>query len=115
MHSHPFISLHSFKLLLSKGRAALSGNWKQLLGGKVSQLVGFPVLGAINYSAKSPTGETYYHSVLSGGLCNEHSDAGFEVLRAVVMKSYTFCDIALYSPLKVNQHFGGTRHLRLQG
>jgi hypothetical protein len=26
MHSHPFISLHSFKLLLSKGRAALSGN-----------------------------------------------------------------------------------------
>jgi hypothetical protein len=33
---------------------------------------------------------------------------GFEVLTVVVMKSNIFWDIMLCSPLKVNQHFGGT-------
>jgi hypothetical protein len=33
---------------------------------------------------------------------------GFEVLRAVVMKSYVFWDITPCSPLEVNRRSGGT-------
>jgi hypothetical protein len=33
---------------------------------------------------------------------------GFEVLTAVVMKSYIFWDITPCIPLKVNRRFGGT-------
>jgi hypothetical protein len=40
---------------------------------------------------------------------------GFEVLTAVVMKSYIFWDIMLCSPLKVNRRYGGTCHLHHQG
>jgi hypothetical protein len=40
---------------------------------------------------------------------------GFEVLRAVVMKSSIFWDIMLCSPLKVNRGFGGTYRLNRQG
>jgi hypothetical protein len=36
---------------------------------------------------------------------------GFEVLAAVVMKRTIFWDIKPCNPLKVNQHFGGTRRL----
>jgi hypothetical protein len=42
-------------------------------------------------------------------------NAGFEVLRAVVMKSTVFCDITPCSPLKVNRRFGGTYLLHLRG
>jgi hypothetical protein len=38
----------------------------------------------------------------------------FEVLTAVVMKWFIFCDIISYSPLKFNQIFGGTCCLHLQ-
>jgi hypothetical protein len=41
-------------------------------------------------------------------------EIGFEVLTTVVMKSSVFWDIMLYSLLKVNRRFGGTRHLQLQ-
>jgi hypothetical protein len=41
--------------------------------------------------------------------------AGFEVLTAVVMKSTVFWDITPYSSLNVNQRFGGTYCLHLQG
>jgi hypothetical protein len=37
-----------------------------------------------------------------------------EILTAVVMKSTIFWDITPCSPLKVNQHFGGTYRLHLQ-
>jgi hypothetical protein len=40
---------------------------------------------------------------------------GFEVLTAVVVKSSVFWDITLCSPLQVNQRFGGTCFLFLQG
>jgi hypothetical protein len=40
---------------------------------------------------------------------------GFEVLTAVVMESYIFWDINLCSPLEVNQRFGRTCHLHIQG
>jgi hypothetical protein len=40
---------------------------------------------------------------------------GFEVLTAVVIKSYIFWDMTLCSPLKVNLHFGVACHLHLQG
>jgi hypothetical protein len=40
---------------------------------------------------------------------------GFEVLTAVVMKSINFWDITPCSPLRVNQCFGGTYRLHLQG
>jgi hypothetical protein len=40
---------------------------------------------------------------------------GFEVLPAVVMNSSFFWDITLSSLLKVNQRFGGTCRLHLQG
>jgi hypothetical protein len=40
---------------------------------------------------------------------------GFEVLTAVVAKSNIFWDITPCSPLKVNQRFGGTYRLYLQG
>jgi hypothetical protein len=33
---------------------------------------------------------------------------GFEVLTPVIMTSYIFLDIRMYSPLKVGQGFGGT-------
>jgi hypothetical protein len=36
------------------------------------------------------------------------SDAGYEVLSAVVTESTIFWDIMLYIPLKVNPRFGGT-------
>jgi hypothetical protein len=39
------------------------------------------------------------------------SHAGPEVLTAVVMKSPIFWDITPFSPLKVNQRFGGTCYL----
>jgi hypothetical protein len=45
----------------------------------------------------------------------EISRVGFEVLTAVVMKNTIFWDITPCSPLKVNQHFGGTYSLQLQG
>jgi hypothetical protein len=35
--------------------------------------------------------------------------------RLEVLKSSVFCDIATYSPLKINQHFEGTCRLPLQG
>jgi hypothetical protein len=41
--------------------------------------------------------------------------AGLEVLTEVVMKSTIFWDITPCSPLKVNQRFGGTYRLQLQG
>jgi hypothetical protein len=41
--------------------------------------------------------------------------AGLGILTAVVMKSSILWDITLRSPLKVNQRFGGTCHLHLQG
>jgi hypothetical protein len=40
---------------------------------------------------------------------------GFEVLTAVVMKNSVFWDLTLCSPFKVNQHFGRTCRLHLQG
>jgi hypothetical protein len=40
---------------------------------------------------------------------------GFEVITAVVLKSTIFWDRTPCSPLKVNQQFGGTYHLHLQG
>jgi hypothetical protein len=40
---------------------------------------------------------------------------GFEVLTAVVMKSTIFWDITPCSPLSVNQRFGVTYYLHLQG
>jgi hypothetical protein len=40
---------------------------------------------------------------------------GFEVLTAVIMKTTIFCDRTPCSPLKVNQRFGGTCRLHLQG
>jgi hypothetical protein len=40
---------------------------------------------------------------------------GFEVLTAVIMKSYIFWDMMSYSSLKVGQRFGGTCCLNLQG
>jgi hypothetical protein len=40
---------------------------------------------------------------------------GFEVLTAVVIKSTVFWDITPCSPLKVNQCFGATYRLHLQG
>jgi hypothetical protein len=42
---------------------------------------------------------------------------GIEVITAVVMKSSAriFWDITPYSPMKVNQRFGRTRRLHLQG
>jgi hypothetical protein len=42
-------------------------------------------------------------------------DVGFEVLRAVVMKSTIFLDITPCSLLKVKRRFGGTYRFRLQG
>jgi hypothetical protein len=38
-------------------------------------------------------------------------DAGSEVLTPVVMKSYIFLNITPYSPLKVNQRYGGRSRL----
>jgi hypothetical protein len=51
---------------------------------------------------------------------NEHppkqsQEAGFEVLRAVFMKSTIFWDITPYSLLKVNRHFGGKYLIQLHG
>jgi hypothetical protein len=37
------------------------------------------------------------------------------ILKAVIMKNTIFCDIPPCSPLKVNQHFGRTLYLHLQG
>jgi hypothetical protein len=39
----------------------------------------------------------------------------FQVFTAVLMKSITFWDIMLRSPLKVSQNFGAIYHLHLQG
>jgi hypothetical protein len=38
-----------------------------------------------------------------------------EFLTAVIMKNSVFCDIPVCSPLNVNQRFGGTCRLILQG
>jgi hypothetical protein len=43
-----------------------------------------------------------------------NSYVGSEVLKGVVTKSSMVWDITLCSPLKVNQHIGGTCHLHLQ-
>jgi hypothetical protein len=43
------------------------------------------------------------------------SYVGFEILTAVVMKISVFCDMMSYILLKVNQCFGGTCYLHLQG
>jgi hypothetical protein len=43
------------------------------------------------------------------------TSAGFEVLTVVIMKSSIFWDITPYSPLKIDQRFGGTCLLQLQG
>jgi hypothetical protein len=40
---------------------------------------------------------------------------GFEVLTAVVMKSYVFWDVPPCSPFKINRRFGGTCRLHLEG
>jgi hypothetical protein len=40
---------------------------------------------------------------------------GLEVSTAVVMKSIIFCDMTPCSPLSLNQRFGGTYRLHLQG
>jgi hypothetical protein len=42
-------------------------------------------------------------------------DAGFDVLTAVAMIFFIFCDTAPCSPLKVNGNLGGTRRLHYQG
>jgi hypothetical protein len=42
-------------------------------------------------------------------------EVGFEVHTAVVVKSTIFWDITLHSPLSINQRFGGTYRLHLQG
>jgi hypothetical protein len=42
-------------------------------------------------------------------------NVGFEVLTAVVMKSFIVWDITPCSPLKVHKRFGGTYRLHLQG
>jgi hypothetical protein len=42
------------------------------------------------------------------------SNVGFEVLRAVLMKSAVFWDKTPCSLLRVNRRIGGTRRLRLQ-
>jgi hypothetical protein len=47
-------------------------------------------------------------------LLNSSWIAGFEVLTPMVMKTSNFCDITLWSPLKVIQHFGGTCRFHLQ-
>jgi hypothetical protein len=46
---------------------------------------------------------------------NMWSFVGFEVLTVVVMKSSVFWYITPCGPLKVNRHFGGTRHHHLKG
>jgi hypothetical protein len=46
---------------------------------------------------------------------NKWRNVGFEVLRAVVMKSTIFWDITPCSPLKLKQRFGGTYRLYHQG
>jgi hypothetical protein len=60
----------------------------------------------------------------SGGQCsviewitniNYIKCVGFEVLTPMVVKSTIFWNIALCSPLKGNQRFGGTYRLHLQG
>jgi hypothetical protein len=38
----------------------------------------------------------------------------FQVLTVVILKSSVFCDIIQFSPLIINQRFGGTCHLHLQ-
>jgi hypothetical protein len=42
-------------------------------------------------------------------------DVGFEVLKPVVMKNYILWRIMPCIPLKVNQRFGGTCRLNIQG
>jgi hypothetical protein len=44
----------------------------------------------------------YIHGLRAG---NSIADIGYDVLTAVVMKSYIFWDITPRSPLKVNQYF----------
>jgi hypothetical protein len=41
-------------------------------------------------------------------------NVGFEVLKAIVMKSSVLCNITQYRPQKMYRHFGGTCRLRLQ-
>jgi hypothetical protein len=46
---------------------------------------------------------------------NSSTNVGNEVFTAVVMSNSGFCIITLYSPLEVNQRFGGTCRIHLQG
>jgi hypothetical protein len=39
---------------------------------------------------------------------------GFEVLKAMAVKSFFFWDVTPYSLLEVNRHFGGICHMFLQ-
>jgi hypothetical protein len=50
-------------------------------------------------------------------IINKYSFVGFEVLKTVVMKSYTyiFWEIMPRSPLNVRRCFGGSCRLYLQG
>jgi hypothetical protein len=43
------------------------------------------------------------------------SDAGFEAITALIMKSSIYCDIISCNPLKVNRSFWGTCRFHLQG
>jgi hypothetical protein len=53
---------------------------------------------------------------MTGDITEDNGNyVGFEVLTAVVMKSYIFWDITSCSPIKVNRRFGGTYRLHLQG
>jgi hypothetical protein len=46
---------------------------------------------------------------------NRSADVGFEILRAVILKSSIFWDIMPCIPLKINRRFGETCRLHLQG
>jgi hypothetical protein len=52
---------------------------------------------------------------LQPGLLEDEIGVGFEVFRAVVMKSIFFWDMTPCSLLSFNRRFGGTYHLHLQG
>jgi hypothetical protein len=46
---------------------------------------------------------------------NKKVHVGFEVLKAVIMKSTIIWDLTLCIPLKVNRRFGGTYLFHLKG
>jgi hypothetical protein len=59
--------------------------------------------------------DNFYSSVeLTKMLLVKKTRVGLDDLTAVLMKISVFWDITTCSPVKVNQHFGGTHHLQPQ-